>query len=271
MAPAVGTPTRAARTPGPLLSAASAGLFGALSRLRGKRIFHPHGVSFDATLTPLATTATGSQLFDDPAPRPAVARLSRSLGLPDSLNDPCGLALRVPDAYGDGRHQDFLLVTSGRSPGARHLLLPSRGFSSRTYSSLLPYRVAGALALVGADPVGPAPGPGAAELRRRDPAGLGFLITLAGLTGEWEPVARLDVGPRLSAERSEALRFNPAHTGGGMELAGFLNDLRAPAYRGSQEGRRRARTDQERAMGARLAERRDPAVAAALEAQGVSR
>jgi hypothetical protein len=36
--------------------------------------------------------------------------LSRALGLPEWLPDPCGLAIRAPDAYGPGRHQDLLML-----------------------------------------------------------------------------------------------------------------------------------------------------------------
>jgi hypothetical protein len=212
-------------------------LFRALSRLRGKRIFHPFGAGFEATLTPLATAPTGAALFDRPEPAPAIVRLSRSLGLPEALSDPCGLALRVPNAYGPGRDQDFLLVSSGRRPVARHLLLPSRGFSARSYSCLLPYRVGGRLAMVGADPTGPTPGPSSAELQQRERGELTFFVNLASPAGEWRRVARLDLGARLPSAQTEVLRFNTAHAGGGIEPAGLLNRLRPPAYAGSQEGR----------------------------------
>lgn len=231
---------RSARTPGPVLFSTVAGTFSGLSRLRGRRIVHPHGVGFEARLYPRGEGATGSRLFDGAEPVPAVVRLSRSLGLPEALADPCGLALRVPHAYGDDQHQDFLLVTSARRPVARHLLLPARGFSARTYSCLLPYRIGESLMLVGAEPVDRPPGPSLAELRERERAGLSFAITLATPSGTWREVARLELGARLAPEAVEALRFNPAHAGGGIEPVGLLNDLRPAAYRGSQEGRRRS-------------------------------
>src|SRR5688500_8503320 len=104
--------------------------------MRGRRIIHLDGALFDATLTPHAATNVGCDLLERGGPARALVRLSRSVGLPEWLNDPCGLALRLPDAYGKDRHQDFLLVTSGRAPLARHLLLPTSGFSARSYSSL---------------------------------------------------------------------------------------------------------------------------------------
>jgi hypothetical protein len=232
--------SRVARAPGPVLFSTVAGAFSGLSRLRGRRIFHPYGVGFEAKLHPRGDGATGSRLFDGAEPVPAVVRLSRSLGLPETLADPCGLSFRIPHAYGDDQHQDFLLVTSARRPGARHLLLPARGFSARTYSCLLPYRIGKRTMLVGAEPVDRPPGPGVAELSERQRGELSFAITLATPTGGWREVARLELGAQMAADTVEALRFNPAHAGGGIEPVGWLNDIRPAAYRGSQEGRRRS-------------------------------
>jgi hypothetical protein len=220
-----------------LVARSTAATFRALSRLRGRRIFHPHGVGFAATFYPEAARATGGEIFDSAQPRPAVVRLSRALGLPEALPDPCGLAVRLLDAYGPQRHQDFLLVTSGRSAGARHLLLPAPGFTALGYSSLLPYRVGGRLGIVGAGAVQPDGDPTLADLRARESAGMEFAIELAAITGGWRRVGRLELGDRLPATEVERLRFDPANTGGGIELAGIVNRLRKPAYRGSQEGR----------------------------------
>jgi hypothetical protein len=222
--------------PNKLVSRTVAVSFAGLSRLRGRRIFHPHGVGFRAELSP-TDGAHQSELFADPRPRTAIVRLSRSLGLPEALHDPCGLAVRVPDAYGVGRHQDFLLVSSGGAPALRHLILPSAGFAGRPYSSLLPYRIDGRLFLVGAAAAAPAPGPSLGELRGRSEGELDFELRLARLGGRWHPVARLSLGERLPAGETEALRFDPANTGGGLEPAGPLHRLRPPAYGGSQEGR----------------------------------
>lgn len=180
---------------------------------------------------------TGAELFDRGEPAAAVVRMSRSAGLPESLPDPCGLAFRVPDAYGRGRHQDFLLVTSGYAPVARHLLLPSGGFADRSYSSLLPYRVGGEHLLVGAEPLDATEGLTLAELREREYGDLTFALTLATPTGPWQRVARLRLEERLPPAATERLRLSSAHSGGGLEPATFLNALRPAAYRGSQAGR----------------------------------
>ena len=149
----------------------------------------------------------------------------------------CGLALRVADAHGPGRHQDLLLVTSAAPPGGRHALLPSRGFCDLPYSTVLPYRVGGETVLLGARALAPGPGPKLADLARRETGGLEFELTVAGITDEWKPVARLQLGRRLAPERTERLDFDPTNTGGGLELVGLLNKLRGPAYNASQEGR----------------------------------
>ena len=216
---------------------ALAGLFERLSRLRGKRIFHPFGAGFAATLEPV-----GAALPFVREPVEAKVRLSRALGLPEWLPDPCGLALRVPDASGPGRHQDLLLVSSALAPVARHLPLPSRHFLDRPYSTLLPYRLDGELLLLAArGRVSGGEAVNLADLRRREAGGLDFELLVASLGGEWRPVARLALGKRLPVEETERLDFDPTNTGGGLELAGLINHLRGPSYRGSQDGRASSR------------------------------
>jgi hypothetical protein len=209
-------------------------LFKELSRLRRKRVFHPFGAGFTARYTPLAQDLGAAVLERESEP---LVRLSRSAGLPELLPDPCGLALRFADAYGPGAHQDLLLVSSGAAPGARHSLMPSRGFCDRPYSSVLPYRLRGDTVMLGARALAPAPGPKLAELRERGAGGLEFDLLLAGVKGSWEAVGRLALGERLPPEQTERLWLDPTNTGGGLELAGLLNRLRGPAYRASQEGR----------------------------------
>lgn len=219
------------------VAAFAARTFRALSAARGKRVVHPDGVGFTATLTPLGP-ATGGSALDQPGE--AVVRLSRSLGVPEPLPDLLGVAVRVTGAHGPGRHQDLLLISSARPPLARHSLLPSRGFCDRPYSTVLPYRLAGKLVLIGARALGEErPGPGLGELRRRTAAGLELELelSLAEPRGEWSPVARLSLGARLDDKRTEALDMDPTNTGGGLELAGALNRLRGPSYRASQTGR----------------------------------
>jgi hypothetical protein len=126
------------------LAAVTSRTFSVLSQLRGKRIVHPHGVGCKGVLTP----AGGPPYSFGTERRRVIARLSRSVGLPESLRDPCGIGLRILDMHGQGAHQDLLLVSSSRVPGGRHLLLPARDFASSHYSTLLPYRLGGGLVVL---------------------------------------------------------------------------------------------------------------------------
>lgn len=195
-------------------------LFASLSAARRKRIFHPRGDGFEGDFEvdrPLHRY-DGIPLLSERATHPAVVRLSRAIGFPAPLPDILGLAFRVETGP-----QDFLLVSSGRPPGLRHLLLPTRGrFRDSTYSSILPYRVGGDdVRLVGALPTGP----------------LEFDIALARLDGAWEPFARLRLRAALADEETERLELNPWNTVPGLKPVGPLNGLRRSSYAGSQQGR----------------------------------
>jgi hypothetical protein len=78
------------------VSTATETLFRGLSALRGKRVFHPHGVRFapcslrTAAPTLALACSTGSS-------NRAIVRLSRSAGLPEPLPDALGLSIRVPE------------------------------------------------------------------------------------------------------------------------------------------------------------------------------
>src|SRR4029453_271836 len=55
--------------------------------------------------------------------------------------------------------------------------------------------------------------------------------------GRSQPLATVTVGPPLSPDQTEALRFNPWTTGPGIHSSGWLNLLRDAAYQASQRGR----------------------------------
>src|SRR5829696_3950772 len=128
------------------VDAAGFGVGGALAGLaalrRGKAV-HPHGAVYQAQLVvphhdgPLGRT----ELFGTAVSRPALMRFSRSLGFPRPLPDLLGMSVRVLDAYGPGRHQDVLLVTSVDAAVLHHVFVPAGDVQQRPYSSSLPYRV----------------------------------------------------------------------------------------------------------------------------------
>jgi hypothetical protein len=130
------------------------------------------------------------------------------------------------------------MVSSARAAIGRHLPLPARDLGARPLSTLLPYELNGRLILIGARLAGDGGrGTKLGELRQREPAELDFEIEVAGIRGGWQPVARLSLKRRLPAEAVERLDLDPTNTGGGLRLAGWLNRLRGPSYRRSQEGR----------------------------------
>ena len=84
------------------------------------------------------------------------------------------------------------------------------------------------------------PGGGAlAELRAVAANGLNFELRTAKSFGRSQPLASVTVGPPLSPDQTEALRFNPWTTGPGIRPSGWLNLLRDAAYQASQHGRMR--------------------------------
>jgi hypothetical protein len=183
-------------------------------------------------------------LFGSSARRPALVRFSRSLGLPRPLPDLLGMSLRVPDAYGAGRDQDFLMVTSVDAPVLHHLFVPAGDVQQRPYSSSLPYRAGGETFLVGALPRRESPRvEGGDELERLAAAAatgaLVFDLAVAAVWGRFRPVAEIRVEDPLPPE-ADALRFNPWNTGGGLEPAGLLNRMRDHAYPLSQRAWGRA-------------------------------
>ena len=218
---------------------------------RGKAV-HPHGAVYMAQLVvPSHRDALGrTELFGTPGRRPALVRFSRSLGLPRPLPDLLGMSVRVLDAYGADRDQDFLMVTSIDAPVLHHLFVPASDVQQRPYSSSLPYRAGDETFLVGAVPRAESPRcEGGNELERLAAAaatgGLVFDLAVAEVWGRFRPVTELRVADPLPPE-TDALRFNPWNAGGGLEPTGLLNRLRDYAYPQSQRawGSARQASDQ---------------------------
>jgi hypothetical protein len=221
----------------------------ALAAVRRGKAFHPDGVVYDARLAITGDPAApkAAELLARRSEHGVIARFSRAVGLPRPIPDLLGLSLRVPDAYGSGWHQDFLLVTSADYPLLHHIFLPARDVQQRPYTSSLPYRAEEDLFLVGAVPQPSSPrADGRNEFERLEAAAstgrLAFDLAVAPVSGRFRAVGTLHIGRRLRHEL-DALRFNPWNTGGGMEPAGWLNGARDRAYKLSQGAWRRTRRD----------------------------
>ena len=220
----------------------------ALARARGGKPVHPRGMVFEATLrvTGAPQAPRGVPFLRTPAEHSGVVRFSRSLGMPPWLPDAFGIALRLSDLHGPGRHQDFLLVSSFDHPVLHHLLIATRDAWSRPYSSSLPYLAGEERILIGALPLPDSPRPPGrtADERLMRAAATGrlrFALAVAPYRGRFAPVGELAVGHRLPGDR-DAMAFHPYNSGGGLRPTGALNRLRPASYASAQAARSTVRS-----------------------------
>jgi hypothetical protein len=186
----------------------------AASVVRGARVIHGRGRTVAGRLR-MTGGDYGAVLLDTEAEYDVVVRLSRSAGLPAPLPDVHGLAIRVPDVYGPGRHQDILLDSTVSLPLLRRWPVPA--MRPRLYGSLLSLEIGGSRRLLGA---------------RRDGDCLELLV--ASPYGVWEAVGQLELGTDVSHGRS--IRFNVWNTGGGIRPVGAIQEWRRQSYEASRVG-----------------------------------
>ena len=62
-------------------------------------------------------------------------------------------------------------------------------------------------------------------------------LELAEPSGDWEPIGVVELGTALDDAAGDALRFDPANTGGGIRPVGVVQTVRRLAYRASQTAR----------------------------------
>lgn len=232
------------------------GALAVVAALRRSKPVHPAGAAYEARLRVAGAAAAprAATLLSTPGEHRAVVRFSRSLGLPRSIADLLGISIRIVDAYGPGRHQDFLVVTSADIPALHRIFLPARDVQQRPYTSSLPYRAGGELFLVGVLPRPDSPRPAGRDeldrIRRAAATGnLRFDLATAAPGHRFSAVAELHIGEPLKAD-GDAMRFNPFNSGGGLRPAGFVNAMRRYAYPLSQAAWRRARPGATRAQDA---------------------
>lgn len=190
-----------------------------LSVARRSKSVHPRGTVREARVVIDGADAApaAATLLARPGAHRAMVRFSRSIGLPHPLPDLLGMAVRVVDAYGDGAHQDFLLISSADAPVLHHLFLPAAHVRQRPFSSALPYAAGEETVLIGALP-----------------AGEHFSLAVARPSGRFASVGRIELGATLP-DGANALRFNVReNTGGGLEPTGVINRMRDLAYPMSQ-------------------------------------
>lgn len=190
---------------------AFAAVFEQVARLRGgARALHTAGTSYDALLWIDPVSATGAAL-GGALQRPAVVRISRSLGLPPPWPDVLGVAVRAQ--AGPGTVLDVLLASVGR-PG------PDDALPTRPCGTLLPYRVDGRLLFLGLVPHGR----DRMVLTERTPTGPRRVAGTLTLRARRADDATLAFDPLLHA----LPRLRP------VQLLGRVREL---AYTGSRRGR----------------------------------
>lgn len=231
--PTIGTTTAPGSTTS--LDSAARALFRSVARARSDRALHPLGRVHRATLDITADRERlpSVDILQATGTAHVLVRLSRGAGLPAPAPDVLGLALRWPDRYGTGAHQDLLLASSADLPLLNHLLVPRRSLAGAQLSSLLPYEVRGRRLLFGARV---ASDDGAVASMRGSYSGLGVELMLGTRFGRFHPIGLIVLGEPVSPRVNGETRFDPWNTAPDIRPAGFWNRVRHAAYAGSRAG-----------------------------------
>ncbi len=161
---------------------------------------------------------TGVAFLDSAGDEPVVVRESRSIGLPESLPDIHGLAVRVTNP--DGSPGDLLLATTGWGRLTRFVLTVSRAAYGRPMTTLFPYQTAAGPVLLGA---------------RSDHPGVVELACAIG-GGPWRPFAELAISRDDAPD--PPLSFDPVvNQIPGLDQYPVVMRLREPAYRSARRSR----------------------------------
>lgn len=193
--------------------------FARLARWRAARAFHPRGELFEARVSLTERASVTATALGGTGERPALVRLSKGAGTPAGAADLLGVAVRTEV----GGHVLDVLFTSGN-----RLLVPSRGWARRPYTTLLPYTAAGTRVVLGLEPEDPE-GPG------RTVTPLAFTLTERERGHPRRPIGRLV----LEAQHTgDPVAFDPVlNSHPDLHPARPLRRLRAWAYAGSRRGR----------------------------------
>lgn len=217
---------------GDLLGLATAPLFGLGSFVRRRRVVHPVGTAFEASveIDGCSPLLAGSML-GRAGTWSAVLRLSRGLGRGPDRPDYRGFALKIgPETPTE---QDLLLVSTVRSKG--HERLAQRPSYGCRYCSIVAFDAGDGPIVFHALPDAAMPPDREVDDGRLGRVGFDLCV---GRVGEpWLRFARIAVGAPLSDARTERLRFNPFDDGGQVVPTGALNAARRIVYPASQLGR----------------------------------
>jgi hypothetical protein len=207
-----------ARTTGGLLASGTRALGAAWHRVKP---LHPEGSLRRATVTRVGgPVRSGAAWIDEAGEDEALVRVSRAIGLPQSLPDIHGLALRIDP---DGSPADLLLASTGLGRLSRFFLTPAKKPTGRPLTSLLPYRSPRGALLVAAVPDSPRT----------------FELLWAGPIGPWHRFGRLELGEARGDDLQ--VSFDPIlNQLPGLSQYDWVRRLREPAYWTARERSGRA-------------------------------
>jgi hypothetical protein len=153
----------------------------------------------------------GVEFLDTESIDEVVVRESRAIGLPGSVPDIQGLAIRVPTP--DGGYGDLLFATTGWGRLTRFTLTTARSTYGRPMTTLLPYRTEAGPVLLGAKLIG----------------GHSVELACAVGEGEWRRFADLVITEQHAGDPE--ISFDPVlNTLPGLEQYDAVAKLRSPAY-----------------------------------------
>ena len=199
------------------------GAFFLLGKARGRKALHPRGEVLEGMIGRRgAVGRTGVAWLDEAGTDHVAVRFSRSLGLPDPRPDILGMALRI--ATQPGQFGDVLLATTGTGLLGRYVLLPTRRYGLRAYTSLFPYRTLTGPLLLAAIPTAGSP--------RR------YELAYARPTGPWLPFATLEITQTTYRGHDVDLSFDPVlNVVPGLETYDWAAQLRRFSYAASRRAR----------------------------------
>lgn len=191
---------------------------------------HPRGDVLTGSLTRTGGgERSGVDWIDSTGTDDVLVRVSRAVGLPQPLPDIHGLAVRVPV---DGRHADVLLASTGVGRATRFVLVPSRDIGKRPLTSLLPYRSPDGPLFLGCRPTG--------EVAEGTGTPNAFTLLWSRRFGDWMEFARLELAETVGPD--PVISFDPvANPLPGLPAYGWVQRVRAPAYRAARRASDRSR------------------------------
>jgi hypothetical protein len=196
-------------------------VFAVLLAFRPGRPIHRNGVMLEGVFTH-TRIFSGEEWLDSSGEEQVLARISRSVGLPDAVPDVVGLALRIGEA-------DVLLATTGRGLPGRFVLQPRRSLVDGPFTTLMPFKGTGGPVLLAARREGPGPELKTLTELRDYGAELQWGLFYSRLRGPWTRFGTLTL--RVADSQAGATRFDPVgRPPAGLSTYEWTQSLRVPSY-----------------------------------------